>query len=852
MQIAQIKSQLSIHTVIDHYGLSTDRNQRICCPWHPDKTPSLQIYPKTNTWTCFSSNCSAGSGDQIEMIQRMESSTKHEALQKAKKMLGVSIIKAAENKTQPDFDKIFLQLKEAFENSRLAQDYAQSRGLIDVELAYSSGNVWRSMRSCLIFPLKNQQGKIVSFYGRNTKAQKGKSYRHYYSAGRQGLYPAYPDPEIRKLILTECIIDAASLDQLGFDVLALYGSTNLNDEHLVALDAMKRLEEIVLFFDGDAAGRQAANQYQELLLARYSQIRIQIIQTDDGEDVNSLLVKYGAEYLEQKLVPSTSTKTEKEENHLDTSISDLLRYHHKITCDSDMEIQILGGIKINGLDRMRVTLKLSNNSFKMPLRHSLDLYHHKQLDEWIERVADHFELHRQEIHQCFGHLITALEEYRMSKIESLKPQEKELESLTIEQEKQAIEYLKQNNLIKQSLKDIMRSGIVGEQYNALIAYLAYTSRKREKPMHIMFLGSSGSGKTHLQEQLSKFIPDSEKIEITSLSDNALYYFKRTELKNKLICIEDLDGAENALYPLRELQSKRQISKTVPIKDSKGQIKTVHLVVEGPVCVSGCTTRERIYEDNANRCILLHIDQSRAQSKRIMELQKRQSAGLVDQDLQEKNIQLLQWVQCVLKPVQVVNPYAMYIDIPSEVFKPRRSLLLLLNFIETISFYHQYQRKVKLKNGQRYIESTVEDIELAFRLMKDILFTKSDELNKACRIFFEQLKIQVKEGQSFYSRELRTSLRISPSTMKRQMSELTRYGRLRVIGGSKYRGYEYEIVSYEEYNQLKGSIDEKLQAILVKIKEIKKPSSGSVAKQWPNGTSEPVKQQKVNGLKPVAQ
>lgn len=91
-------------------------------------------------------------------------------------------------------------------------------------------------------------------------------------------------------------------------------------------------------------------------------------------------------------------------------------------------------------------------------------------------------------------------------------------------------------------------------------YLIFSSRKREQPLHIISLGSSGTGKTHLQESIGNLIPEEEKIEITTLSENAFYYFGQQELKNKLILIEDLDGAEGALYPIRELQSKRKLVK----------------------------------------------------------------------------------------------------------------------------------------------------------------------------------------------------------------------------------------------------------------------------------------------------
>jgi CHC2 zinc finger len=63
MEIKEIKALLSIETVLRYYNLKPDKNDRLHCPFHPDKTPSLQIYPRTNTFCCFSSNCTAGTGD---------------------------------------------------------------------------------------------------------------------------------------------------------------------------------------------------------------------------------------------------------------------------------------------------------------------------------------------------------------------------------------------------------------------------------------------------------------------------------------------------------------------------------------------------------------------------------------------------------------------------------------------------------------------------------------------------------------------------------------------------------------------------------------------------------------------
>ncbi len=242
-------------------------------------------------------------------------------------------------------------------------------------------------------------------------------------------------------------------------------------------------------------------------------------------------------------------------------------------------------------------------------------------------------------------------------------------------------------------------------------------------------------------------------------------------------------------------------------------------MEGPVCVSGCTTKEKIYEDNANRCILLYTDQGRDQDKRINEYQTKLSGGEINREKENQYKELFKNMQRVLRPVSIINPYAKYIELPEQVFKPRRTMTLLLGFIEAITFYHQYQREVKRKSVsgelvEPYIETTIEDIEAAFNLLKDVLFAKSDELTKAAREFLEQLKAL--KIESFAAKEVRKQLRMNPSNLKRYLIELERYGYIKGKG-NRYRNYEYHIASMDEYEQLKGSIDKHLQDILTAIR-----------------------------------
>ena len=868
MEITEIKARLTIQEILHYYNLALDQNHRVICPWHNDKTPSLQIYPKTNTWTCFSSNCNAGSGDVIDFIMKYEKITKHEALLKASELCGESTKSSMALSRTAILTKYYQGTLHAMQRSKKGKEYAVSRGLDYEKLSigycgYEVGKTWNKdlqqnaekiglfkIRNCIIFPTKNKDGLIVSIYGRSVSANP--RVRHFYlSGGFKGLYPHYPKPETIKLILTESIIDAATLMQFQeIPVLALYGTNGFTKEHTEAVSQLPDLEEIILFFDGDEAGKAAREKYYKLLKELRPDIKLSHVDTPKGEDVNSMTQSHDDLEILSHLItkrahnrdnvtPEKASKGHIKRGALDSKNPELLTY----TTDS-FYITILGGIKITGLDRLRVTLKIEKKEYShyLPVRHSLDLYHAKQVEQLTQKMAESLEIGTSESERIISHLTGSLEQYRQSKLELLKPKKAEKKEMTQAEKARAIKYLKDPKLLRNTLKDIAKSGIVGETNNSLIAYLVYTSRKQTKPLHIMCLGASGTGKTYLQEKISELIPEEDKIEITALSDNAFYYFGREELKHKLILIEDLDGAENVLYPLRELQSKRRISKTVTLKDNKGNLKTITLKVEGPVCVSGCTTREQIYEDNANRCILLYIDGSNAQDKRIMAYQQKASAGTINASEEMAITEQLKNVQRLLRPIKVVNPFAEIIDLPDEVFKPRRTLLLLLSFIETITYYHQYQRPAKKdsQSGLDYIETTKEDIEAAFSLMKEVLFSKSDELTKASRTFLEGLKKNTKSGEIFYANQLRKKLRIPSSTLKRYLYELVRNGYIKIKGGSKYRGFEYEIVDYDEYQELQSSIDAKLISILSKVEVAPPVGGGLVAHQWPSRVSEPVK------------
>ena len=501
---------------------------------------------------------------------------------------------------------------------------------------------------------------------------------------------------------------------------------------------------------------------------------------------------------------------------LDTSNSNNYEYTTK-----HLEIHILGGLKTNKLESLRITLSVQKPKQHNILRHSIDLYNDNQVEKFTRKIAERLEIGTSVARKTLQELTHELENYRFLLLDEYEKQHQPyFKELSATELRAAEAFLKKDNLLKRTNKLIGEAGVIGEENNRQTMFLIFTSRKTNNPLHCISLGSSGTGKTHLQTKVSELMPEEDKVEITVLSANAFYYFNRTELQHKLILIEDLDGAESVLYPLRELQSKKRITKTVVHKDTKGNTKTIHLTVEGPVSVGGCTTQEHIYEDNSNRSFLLYIDESEAQDQKIMDYQRLISAGKVNADQEYKAKELLKNVQRILKPIKVINPFAEYLELPKSVFKPRRTNSHYLQFIEAITFYKQYQRikKYDEATGEEFIETTIEDIEEANELIIDVLLRKSDTITGATRNHLESLKNYLKTNNqiTFTNAEIRRNLRLKETTLRRYNNQLLSENYIKKTKGKKGQLYHFEIVNIDEYKELKTLIKNALDTCIKKI------------------------------------
>ena len=767
MEIHEIKQRLTMAMVLHYYGYKTDKQSRLNCPFHDDKTPSFQVYYKTQTAYCFSSNCPTHgkSMDVIDFVMYKENCTKHEAIKKCKEILGYQKPDRKE-RYQPDLSKsrflanMYQYFKNAVHNSKPAKTYIESRCLdwAKLEIGYNAGQFHHGTRKdanliskcleygllidkgiksrtggkaysvfgkwCIVFALKDKKGEITGLYFRSTLNDKES--KHFYLKDRKGLYPKYPKPNTKKLILTEAIIDAASLLQIetitkDYEILSCYGTNGLTKEHQQAIRDLKQLEEIIFFFDNDKAGKEAVQKYGSMLKAEYPDLKI------------------------TNAIP------------INKDINETLQGHDQ-------------GIFIELLDkREALNFSFSNEPSNEKTTES------GSPDRQTNGVG------------------------KMNRASS-----------------GSIEFLGKKYLIKNLNQLIGKAGIVGEENSRMLLFLIIISYVNKSPLHALVQGSSGSGKTHIISRIADMMPSEDVLRFTRITENSLYNWGEFDLFRKVIIIEDLDGLkEDALYALREFISNQVLRSSVTIKDKKGNNKSSHKIVKGQFSSLSATTKGETYEDNMSRSFLIAVDESKAQTKRIIEHQNKRNAGEIDPGEQQRVIGFIQSMVRNLKYYEIVNPYATKLHLPEKVHKIRRLNEMYQAVIKQVTFLNQYQRKVT-KSNQLITE--IEDIEQATEILFESIVLKVDELDGSLRQFFERLKRYIKdENREFILREVRQALNVSKTQVFRYMQSLTELEYVKQIGGYANKGLKYKISYWDNYQKIRAEIKDFLMLQIQKLK-----------------------------------
>jgi len=619
-----------------------------------------------------------------------ESITKHEAIEKAKTMINGQLIMVDEQvKPSEEFirtdvlTKIFIYFKNGLNSSVPALEYLKSRNLDpnQIEVGYnagqfhytnrdnkelikslvkvglltedaSRGNYQIFAKNCIVFALKNSQNQVAGLYFRSTINDKES--KHYYLKDRSGLYPHYPHQNTKGLIITEAIIDAATLLQNAaitqqYSIVAAYGTNGLTEEHQEAIRNLKELEEVIFFFDGDESGKVAVNKYAIVIKEMLANIKISIVNTPDGEDVNSLLVSHSKlEVLQhlieqrkpincegkvQELLFSTEEiSIEKKSDDLRLTTDDYAKSENLNTENPNnisyesvgMRYEIKGSIKPL-LDSLKISLQIINIKEGIDYRSKLDLYEYKQIQTTAEAAAEVLHVTKEKIQRDLMILTKLLEHYRNTTTpkngtERIKTQVNEINT------KACIEFLKQTNCLTNINKLIGQCGVIGEENTRILLFVIATSYKMKETLHALIQGSSGSGKTRLLKIIGNLIPQEDVKRFTRVTESSFYNYGEYDLVNRFLCFEDIDGLkEEALLALRELMSNDILISSTSQKFDDGNIRSTERTVRGPIASIACTTRGDYYEDNISRSFVIAVDESREQTQRIINYQNQKYA-----------------------------------------------------------------------------------------------------------------------------------------------------------------------------------------------------------------------------------
>lgn len=704
------------------------------------------------------------------------------------------------------------------------------------EIGILNGKGHEMFYGCVVFPVFDENKDCVGIYGRRItnpslsplklRGDEGGLTHLYLPGPRKGVFNYQAAKRSKSLILTESIIDALTLYNAGFkDVIPCYGVNGLTEDHL-NLFIRYQTKEVYICFDRDDAGDKGAEKIASQL--RDKRIDPYIVNLPSSEspekvDINSFFSTADASSIFERLLkevnPRASIRSDRvmkqeQRDYEKTDTGFVIQYGER-----RYEVR---GITRDGV-KLRTTIKAIKQPSELETRNpsassgqapslrtqfhldTVDLYSNRSRLFFAKACAVLFGEKEELVMEDLTRLIDLCE--------SWKPEEKEKDSnskMTRTEEEEALEFLKDPSLFNRVLQDFETVGFTGEESNKLMGYIAATSRKLDEPLSILIQSRSAAGKSALQDAIMMLIPPEDQAKYTRLTGQALFYKEENSLSHKLLAIEEEHGARDASYSIRNIQSSKYLSIAATGKDPlTGKLRTEEYRVKGPVALMITTTEVELDYETSNRFITLTIDESREMTEKILKKQRELETleGLIQKAETERITKRHHNAQKLLRPLQVINPYASHLSYPSESLRARRDHKKYLGLIKAIAFLHQYQREIKAikHNGDilQFIEVIFDDIEKANRLANEVLGRCLDELSPPSRLLLKmiremvetrckELKIQPKDYR-FTRKDIRDWSRWSDFQIKCHIRQLEDLEYIYSVTGKKGKEYVYELL-----------------------------------------------------------
>ena len=702
----------------------------------------------------------------------------------------------------------------------------------------------------VVVPVLDERGRVVEVYGRKIRddLREGTPLHCYLPGPLRGVWNLEGLRGAPDVILCEALIDAMTFWRAGYHhVTASYGVHGFTADHCAVFTQLRAqgLERVLIAYDRDEAGDRGADAVArtlaELGLRCY---RVHFPMTLDANAV-ALTMPPAAESLGRALrhatwmgdagvaAPSDAIATVTADapgataSPLAAVVSPLAspEPHAPVIADHELEVRdtevlftreervyrVRGLAKNLSADALRVNLLVRLGAAVHV--DTLDLYAARARTLFTQQAAAELEVSEEVIKQDLGTLVLRLEgvvDRQLRAALALTSEVSPAPRLTEGERAAALALLRDPQVLERILADFERVGIVGEETNKLVGYLAALSRKLPEPLAVIIQSASAAGKTSLMDAILAFVPSEERVEYSAMTGQALFYLGETDLTHKVLAVVEEEGAERASYALKLLQSEGELTIASTGKDPEtGKLVTHEYHVQGPVMIMLTTTAVELDEELVNRALVLTVDETQAQTKAIHQRQRarRTLDGQLARAARSELLALHRNAQRLLEPLTVVNPYAPELTFVDGQTRTRRDHEKYLTLIDTVALLHQHQRERKIaRRGDTvltYIEVTPEDIALANRLAAAVLGRSLDELPPQTRSFLERLDAWVTDAcrarrcqpseLRFLGREVRKALGSGVTQTKVHLGRLVDLEYVLVHRAPRGHGVAYELV-----------------------------------------------------------
>jgi DNA primase catalytic core len=689
----------------------------------------------------------------------------------------------------------------------------------------------------LVVPVVDEAGVVTEVYGRKIRddLRPGTPLHLYLPGPHRGVFNIAAFAASDEIIVCESLVDALTLWCAGFrHVTAAYGTEGFTPDHGEALQH-HAIRRVLIAYDNDDAGNKAANALATELLA--DGLECFRIEWPAGQDVNDVAVAARAptdvlghairkaRWMGKGAPPTTRRATPipepppaplaAEPSNADEPLEEpppptrqvepaVVSPAPPVDEDApqvnDREVLLSFGERrwrVRGLDRassfdaLRVNVMCSVPDGRGGVRFhvdTLDLYSARARTSFLVAAAAELGVGEDVVKRDLGRVLLACERLADEVVTAAQTPADEPPRMTDPEKTAALALLRDPRLVERIVDDFAKAGVVGEQTNCLVGYLAAVSRKLARPLAVIVQSTSAAGKSALMDAVLAMVPDEECVRFSAMTGQSLFYVGESDLAHKVLAIAEEEGAERAAYALKLLQSDGELSIASTGKDTaSGRLVTHTYRVTGPTAIVLTTTSIEVDEELLNRCLVLTVDEDRAQTRAIHDRQRQAQTldGLLASVERDDVVSLHRNAQRLLEPLAVVNPFADRLTFADTATRTRRDHVKYLTLISAITLLHQHQRQIKTatKGGRqiRYVETTAADIALANTLAHEVLGRSLDELPPGTRRLLDALHAHVtdrcdSEGLDrdlvrFTRRQLRETLGFGDTQLKVHLARL---------------------------------------------------------------------------------